>query len=140
MADPLHDKDLKENSLGCLMKSPRLIVSNELNTSRVTRCWPQKHFPLHPISQRSKKIPLQKSISLVLIGSESICESVRSETTGSCSLQLLITIPVQWYSFFSLRETQKKDIGTNFRTDFNGVRAQKFPRTDFFKTLNTGRK
>ena len=51
-ADPLYDKDLEENSLGCVMKSPRLIVSNELNTPRVTGCWPKNAPPpsTHPPS------------------------------------------------------------------------------------------
>ena len=90
MADPLHDKDLKEKNLACLMKSPRLIVCNELNTSRVTRCWPQKPLPLHRIPHRSKKIPLKKSISSVLIGSKSICESGTSDTTGSSYYSFLL--------------------------------------------------
>ena len=47
MVDPLHDKDLKEHSLGCLMKSLRLIVSRNLKqqTSPAWRRQPETwHF------------------------------------------------------------------------------------------------
>ena len=52
MADPLHDNDLEENSLRCVMKSPRFMVSNDLNFPSVTGCWPQKPLLLfcHPPS------------------------------------------------------------------------------------------
>ena len=37
MADPLHKKNLEENSVGCVMKSPRFMVSNSFNFPRATR-------------------------------------------------------------------------------------------------------
>ena len=55
MADPLHDNDLKENSLGCVMKSPRFMVTNDLNVRIVTGCWPQKPLPLFSDPQSVKK-------------------------------------------------------------------------------------
>ena len=77
MADPLYDKDHDETSLGCVMKSPGLLVSYDLNTPRATGCWPQKPFP-----HRSKKTPLKKSISPVWVRSKSICEPVTSDATN----------------------------------------------------------
>ena len=48
MADPLFDKALEENSLGCVIKFQRFMVTNDLNISRVTGCWPQNPLSLLP--------------------------------------------------------------------------------------------
>ena len=37
-------------------------------------------------------------------------------------------------------EVADDDMEDDFETDFKDVRAQKFPRTDFFKTLTAVRK
>ena len=60
IADPIYDKDFEENSLRRLMKSPRLIVSHELNTSRVTGCRHPKTLPLPPDSSSVKTDPTEK--------------------------------------------------------------------------------
>jgi len=48
MADLFYDKDVIEESLGCVIKRTSFMVSNDLNTPRVTRCSPQKPLPLPP--------------------------------------------------------------------------------------------
>ena len=57
---PLYDKDLEENSLGCVMKSRRLKVSNELNTPRVTGMLAFKAPPPSPRSSIGQKDPTEK--------------------------------------------------------------------------------
>ena len=59
---PLYDKDLEENSLGCVMKSRRLKVSNELNTPRVMGMLASKAPPPSPHPPSVKKTPLKKSV------------------------------------------------------------------------------
>ena len=60
MADPLYEKNLEENSVGCVMKSPRIMVINDLNFPSVTGCWPQKPFPLFPDSPSVKEDTTKK--------------------------------------------------------------------------------
>ena len=60
MADPLYDKDIKENSLRCLMKSPRLIVSNKLNTSRVMSVGLKSPSPFTRSPIGRKRYPTEK--------------------------------------------------------------------------------
>jgi len=54
MADLFYDKNLGEESLGYVIKRTRIMVSNDLNTPRVTGCWPQKHLPFTPDTQLVK--------------------------------------------------------------------------------------
>jgi len=75
MGDPFYDKDLVEESLGCVIKRTRFMVSNEFNTPRITECWPQKPLPLSP-DPPSVKEDLKKSISPV-------CEPVASDAMSS---------------------------------------------------------
>jgi len=67
MADPFYDKNLVEESLGCVIKHTIFMVSNDLNTPRVTGCWPQKLLSLSLDSPSVKK-DLTKSFSPVRIG------------------------------------------------------------------------
>ena len=64
IADLFYDKDLEEESLGCVIKRTRFMVSNDLNTPRVMECWPRKPLPFLPIPHRSEKTsksPLARS-------------------------------------------------------------------------------
>ena len=82
MADPFYDQDLVEESLWCAIKRTKFMVSNDLNTPRVTGCWPQKPLPLSP-DPPSVEEDLKKSFSPVWIGLKSIYEPVTSEATSS---------------------------------------------------------
>jgi len=64
VGDPFCDRVLVEESLGCVIKHTRFMVSNDFNTPRVTGCWPQKSLPLPP-DPPSVKEDLKKSISPV---------------------------------------------------------------------------
>jgi len=55
MADPFYDKNLVQENLGCVIESTGFMVSNDLNTPRVTGCWPQKPLPLSPNPPSVKK-------------------------------------------------------------------------------------
>ena len=65
MADPFYDKDLEGNILGCVMKSPRFMVSNDLNIPRVRSVGFKNPIPIPLIPHRSKKTLLKKPISLI---------------------------------------------------------------------------
>ena len=66
MADPFYDKDLEGNILGCVMKSPIFMVSNDLNIPRVRGVGFKSPIPIPLIPHRSKKTLLKKSISLII--------------------------------------------------------------------------